>query len=50
MTVAQGTVDRVETGIEDGIFVWKIRIISDGVRTDVRIEDATGKIIRVETK
>ena len=50
MTVANGTVDRIETEIEDGKLVWKIRIISDGVRTDVRIDDATGKIIRVETK
>jgi uncharacterized membrane protein YkoI len=49
MTVAKGTVDRVETGIEEGIFVWKVRIISDGVRTDIRIEDATGKVISVKT-
>ncbi len=48
MSVAKGDVDRIETEIEDGKLVWKIRIISDGTRTDVRIEDATGKVIRVD--
>jgi len=47
--VAKGDVDRIETEIEDGKLLWKIRIISDGTRTDVRIEDATGKVIRVDT-
>jgi len=49
MSVAKGDVDRIETEIEDGKLVWKIRIISDGTRTDIRIEDATGKVIRVDT-
>ena len=49
MTVASGTVDRVETEIEDGRLIWKIRIISDSVKTNVRIDDETGKVIRVDT-
>ncbi len=49
MGVAKGDVDRIETEIEDGRLIWKIRIISDGTRTDVRIEDTTGKVIRVDT-
>jgi len=50
LTVAQGTVERVETEIEHGKLIWKVRIVSDGTRTDVRIDDATGKIVAVETK
>lgn len=49
MTVASGTVDRVETEIEHGKLVWKVRITSNGTRTDVRIDDETGKIIRIDT-
>ena len=48
MDIATGDVDRIETEIEDGKLIWKIRIISNGTRTDVRIEDATGNVIRVD--
>jgi len=50
MGVSQGDVDRIETEIEDGRLIWKIRIISNGSRTDIRIDDLTGEVIRVETK
>jgi uncharacterized membrane protein YkoI len=50
MNVADGTVERVETEIEDGRLVWKVRIISGGTRTDVRIDDLTGEVVRVDTK
>ena len=50
MGVAQGDIDRIETEIEDGRLVWKIRIISNGIRTDIRIDDSTGEVVRVETK
>ena len=49
LTAASGTVDRVETEIEHGKLVWKVRLISNGTRTDVRIDDETGKIIRIDT-
>ena len=49
MTVASGTVDRVETEIEHGKLVWKVRLTINGTRTDVRIDDETGKIIRIDT-
>jgi uncharacterized membrane protein YkoI len=49
MDVAEGDVDRIETEIEEGKLVWKIRIVSNGTRTDIRIEDATGKVIKTDT-
>ena len=50
MTVADGTVERVETEIEDGRLIWKVRIVSGGTRTDIRIDDLTGEVVRVEIK
>jgi uncharacterized membrane protein YkoI len=50
MTAADGTVERVETEMEDGRLVWKVRIVSGETRTDIRIDDLTGEVIRAETK
>ena len=50
MTVADGTVERVETEIEDGRLVRKVRIESGGTRTDIRIDDLTGEVVRVDSK
>ncbi|HJX01591.1 MAG TPA: PepSY domain-containing protein, partial [Candidatus Humimicrobiaceae bacterium] len=49
MTVASGTVDEIETEVEHGELIWKIRIVSGESRTVVRIKDSTGEIVRVET-
>lgn len=48
-TVAQGSVERIETEIEHGKLVWKVRILSGDTRTDVRIDDATGDIVEIKT-
>lgn len=49
LTVAAGTVERVETEVEHGKLIWKVRIVSGGTRTDIRIDDATGKVVEVKT-
>ena len=44
-----GTVDRVETEIDNGRLVWKIRIVSGNTRSDIRIDDLTGQVTRIDT-
>ncbi len=42
----EGTTDRIEQAIEDGVLVWKVRITADGQEANVRIDADTGEIVR----
>jgi hypothetical protein len=48
--VGGGVVTRIESEVEHGRAVWKIRIVKDGVRYDVRVDKQTGEIVRFESK
>lgn len=45
-----GTVGRVEQETEDGVLVWKVRIVSaEGVRADIEVNATTGEITRFKS-
>jgi uncharacterized membrane protein YgcG len=48
--VGGGTVTRVESEVEHGRAVWKVRIVKNGVRYDVHVDKVTGAITRSESK
>jgi hypothetical protein len=43
-----GVVTQVERELEHGRAEWKIRIVKDGVRIDVRIDAATATVTRID--
>lgn len=46
-----GTVGRVEQDVEEGVSVWKIRIVNaEGVRADIEVSVETGAIVRFKTE
>jgi len=49
-TRVNGTLGRVELEIEDGRLQWNVRIVSNGTRNDIRVDDATGTITRFRTR
>jgi len=51
LQLKSGSVQRVEVELEDGIVVWKVRIMSsDGMRSDIRVADSSGDIVRVDSQ